>query len=285
MQFLICGCVKMVKILKHISRIKDDFDCVICGTNGVISDGKNIFPEAADALHRLYLDGKKIVLATNYGIRVRELFDFLHKVHFPVHIFHGLITAGEIAHYQLKNRNDLGQFYFPLVQNDNGLMAGLDYKKADSIVFADFVLAETTANSFDYNASMQILEQALNLKLPMVCVGNNTMMMSPDGVQNSVGSLAEQYALMGGKIITFGKPDIRIARYLTEQLKSISPERCLVIGDNMATDMKMGINFKAQTLLICSGVHQLKKDDTKKLDDLTQNFGFETDYAMETLQW
>ena len=38
----------MVKFLNHISRIKDDFDCVICGTNGVISDGKTVYPEAVD---------------------------------------------------------------------------------------------------------------------------------------------------------------------------------------------------------------------------------------------
>ena len=275
----------MVKFIKHISRIKDDFDCVVCGTNGVITDGKNIFSEAMDALNYLYLDGKKIVLASNLGLRVHELFDFLHQAHFPMHIFHSMITAGEIAHYSLKNRNDLGMLYYPLVQNKGGIMQGLKYQKTDSIVLSDFILAETTADGFDFDQNMQIIKQALGLKLPMVCVGNNTTMMNESGVQSSVGSLAEQYALMGGNIITFGKPDIRIAKYLTEQLKDLTPERCLVIGDNMATDMKMGKNFKAQTMLICSGIHQIKNEDTKTLDELSQNFGFEINYSMEKLQW
>ncbi len=274
----------MVKFLKHISRIKDDFDCVICGTNGVITDGKSVFPEAMEALNHLYLDGKKIVLATNSGLRVQELFDFLKNSHFPVHIFQAMITAGEIAHYSLKNRSDLGSLYYPLVQNEGGIMQGLKYQKTDSIVLADFILAETTADSFNMEKNVQILEQALGLKLPMVCVGNNTMIMTENGVKSSVGTLAEQYALMGGKIITFGKPDVRIAKYLTEQLKDIVSERCLVIGDNMATDMKMGKGFKALTLLINSGVHQIKNEDEKMVDDLVQNFGFEIDYVMEKLQ-
>lgn len=275
----------MVKTLRHISRIKDDFDCVICGTNGVITDGKNIFPEAADALNHLYLDGKKIVLATNLGLRVTELFEFLKNAHFPVHIFQAMITAGEIAHYSLKNRNDLGTMYYPLAQNAGGIMQGLKYQKTESVVMADFILAETTAENLDLAENDNILEQALNLRLPMVCVGNNTLMMSENGVQNSVGSLAEQYALMGGNIITFGKPDIRIAKYLTEKMDDIKPERCLVIGDNMATDMKMGVNFKAQTLLICSGIHQIDETDTQKLNDLSLNFGLDIDYATESLQW
>jgi len=275
----------MAKILKHISRIKDDFDCVICGTNGVITDGKNIFPDAVEALNRLYLDGKKIVLATNMGLRVKELFDFLHKADFPMHIFHSMITAGEIAHYSLKNRDDLGMMYYPLVQNSGGIMQGLKYQKTDSVVLADFILAETTAENLQWEENLKILEQGLNLGIPMICVGNNTTMMSENGVQNSVGSLAEQYALMGGRIETFGKPDVRIAKYLTEHLKDISPEKCLVIGDNMATDMKMGVNFKAQTLLICSGIHQIKDDYDRKINDLSSNFGFNIDYATENLQW
>lgn len=274
----------MVKIIKYISRIKDDFDCVICGVNGVISDGENIFPQAVEALNHLYLDGKKIVLATNSSQRVSELFEYLKKQHFPMHIFSAIITAGEIAHYSLKNRNDLGAMYYPLSQSSGAIMQGLKYQKTDSPVLADFIFAETTAENLKRDENLRILEQALNLKLPMICVGNNTVMMSGNDVQICVGSLAEQYALMGGKIITFGKPDVRIAKYLTESLK-INPERCLVIGDNMATDMKMGANFKAKTLLICSGIHQIKNELEQKIGELSLNFGINVDYSTENLKW
>lgn len=274
----------MVKTIKYISRIKDDFDCVICGVNGVITDGENIFTPAAETLNHLYLDGKKIVLATNSGQRVYELFEYLKKHNFPVHIFSSMITAGEIAHYSLKKRNDLGSMYYPLSQNSGAIMQGLKYQKTDSPVLADFILAETTAENLKSDKNLRILEQALNLKLPMICVGNNTVMMSGNKVQESVGSLAEQYALMGGKIITFGKPDIKIAKYLIEDL-NVEPEHCLVIGDNMATDMKMGANFKAKTLLVCAGVHQIKSELEQKIGDLSLNFGINIDFATENLQW
>lgn len=274
----------MVKIIKYISRINDDFDCIICGVNGVITDGTDIFDSAVEALSHLYLDGKKIVLATNSGQRVSELFEILKKQHLPMHIFSAMITAGELAHYSLKNRNDLGLMYYPLSQHESSIMQNLKYQKTDSPVLADFVLAETTLENFNHEENLKILEQAINLKLPMVCVGNNTVMMSPEGVQTSVGSLAEQYALMGGKIITFGKPDVRIAKYLTEGL-NINSERCLVIGDNMATDMKMGFGFKAKNLLVCSGVHQIKGDIEQRISDLSLNYGIDIDFATENLQW
>ena len=46
----------------------------------------------------------------------------------------------------------------------------------------------------------------------------------------------------------------------------------------------MGKLFKTQTMLICSGVHQIEFNDVKTLDDLVQNFGFDVDYAMECLK-
>lgn len=274
----------MVKTIKYVSRIKDDFDCVICGVNGVITDGETIFTSAVETLYHLYLEGKKIVLATNSGQRVSELFEILKKQHFPMHIFSAMITAGEIAHYSLKNRTDLGLMYYPLSKRSGAIMQGLKYQKTDSPVLADFILAETTAENLESEENLRLLEQAINLKLPMICVGNNTLMMFGNKVQVSVGSLAEQYALMGGKIITFGKPDIKIIKYLTENL-NVKPERCLVIGDNMATDMKMGANFKAKTLLICSGIHQIKNDIEQKTEELSLNFGIDIDFAMENLQW
>jgi ribonucleotide monophosphatase NagD (HAD superfamily) len=97
--------------------------------------------------------------------------------------------------------------------------------------------------------------------------------------------LAEQYAMQGGKIIPFGKPDPRIAAYLSESIADFHYNRCLVIGDCMATDMRMGNSVKAQTLLITSGVLQLKNPGDQQINELSQNYGLSIDYYMENLQW
>ena len=58
----------MSKIIKHISRIRDEFDTVICGVNGVICNGLDFFPESAEALIKLYQSGKK----NSSGIKFRN---------------------------------------------------------------------------------------------------------------------------------------------------------------------------------------------------------------------
>ncbi len=276
----------MSEKIKYISRIKDEFDTVICGVNGVITQGDEIKTSAVATLIKMYQAGKKIVLASNSGMRANDLFCFLKRGGVPMNIFQGLITAGEIAHFYLKNNHSLGQTYYALTPKVSCVMQELDYRAEANMVTADFVVAETTGAGVDVEDCMQRLEQALLLKLPLVCVGNNTMIATANGVHPSVGTLAEQYALQGGKIIPFGKPDVRIAAYLTEGLAGFAKDRCLVIGDGMATDMRMAAAFKAKSLLLTGGVHQLGADvSMHQIDELSAAYGLNVDYFAEELQW
>lgn len=275
----------MNKTIKHISRIRDEFDIVVCGVNGVLTDGQRIFPESIDVLVKLYQSGKKIALASNTGMRVQNLFLFLKRSGVPMNIFYAVITAGEIAHYHLKKQKKSGTTYFSLDKNKQCSVEGLDFEKVDSVVLADFILAETNEFGVETEQWNAVLEQALNLHLPFLCVGNDTSVVTKDGIKANVGSLAEQFAIMGGKIIPFGKPDLRIATYLTENLDDFDASRCLFIGDNMATDMRLGNNFGGKNLLLTGGVHQIKGDLTKQVDELSTSYGLSVDYCMEKLQW
>ena len=203
-----------------------------------------------------------------------------------MNIFYAMITAGEIAHFYLKNRHDLGRMYYELSSSDSGIMRGLGYERADSIVMADFILAQTDYNGIDEDKIMPILEQALHLKLPMLCIGNNTSLVGTRGIVSGIGAVAERYAMMGGKrVVPFGKPDIKIASYLTEGMPGFNKEKCLVIGDCMSTDMRMANNFGAKSLLITNGVHQMEGNTEQKIDELSGSYGLNIDYYMECLRW
>lgn len=275
----------MTQKIKYLSRIKDEFDFVICGVNGVFMYGNNADAAAVDALIKLYQSGRKIVLASNSGMRVRDLYYSLKQKDIPMNIFYAMITAGEIAHFYLKNNQKLGQKYFNLCGGKSKTAAGLDYSAADSMVMADFIIAETEYCGLDIASVTPLLEQALHLHLPFLCIGNNTSLIVPDGVVESVGAVAEQYAMMGGQVIPFGKPDVQIASYLTEGMPGFLAHRCLIIGDCMATDMRMGNNFGAKTLLIGSGVHQIFENIDRRLSDLSADYGLNVDYFMEKLTW
>ena len=210
---------------------------------------------------------------------------FLKKNNVPMNIFFAIITAGEIAHFYFKKQTKSGQTYFAIAENEFGALRGLPYEKVDSVVLADFVLVENLPQGLDLAKSELLMEQALNLHLPLYCVGNDTAVQTAAGVKESAGALAEQYAMQGGNIISFGKPDLRIASYLTESLSDFDASRCLFIGDNMATDMHLANNFGGKSLLMTNGIHRIKGDLVRQVDELSTSFGLNVDYCMEKLQW
>ncbi|MBR1601291.1 MAG: HAD hydrolase-like protein [Alphaproteobacteria bacterium] len=276
----------MSQKLKYISRVKDEFDSVICGVNGVFMYGNKVDAESLQTLIKFYQSGKKIALASNSSLRVRDLYYLLKRNDVPMNIFYAMITAGELAHFYLKNTHDLGHSYYNLSGFNTTIVNGLNYEKADSIVMADFILAQTDYEGVDETSVMPILEQALHLNLPMLCVGNNTSLVGSKGVVSGMGAIAERYAIMGGKqVIPFGKPDVRIASYLVEGIPAFSKERCLVIGDCMSTDMRMANNFGVKSLLLTNGVHQMGYNVEQQLEELSGSYGLNIDYYAEALRW
>ena len=276
----------MSQKLKYISRIRDEFDTVICGVNGVFMFGNKVDEEGVQTLIKLYQSGKKIMLASNSALRVNDMYYMLKRHNVPMNIFYAMITAGEIAHFYLKKEHDLGRSYYDLSACYSKIMQGLPYEKADSMVMADFILAQTDYDGIDEDEVMPLLEQALHLKLPMLCVGNNTSLVGSKGVVSGVGAIAERYAMMGGKkVISFGKPDVKVAAYLTEGMQGFNKQKCLVIGDCMSTDIRMANNFGVKCLFITNGVHQMGIDSEQKLDELSGSYGLNIDYYAEALRW
>ena len=275
----------MSQRLKYISRIKDEFDTVICGLNGVITCGLTINHNNLDALIKIYQSGKKIMLAANCGWRVADLFYFLKNSGVPMNIFYTMITAGEIAHFYLKNKPLTGNRYYSLPAQIPHALSSLNYTQVKDISDADFIVTATDAEGLDVDACQTILRQALPHRLPLLCIGNNTTFIAPNGLKNGAGAVAEQYAMMGGTIIPFGKPDIHVAKYLCEGISHFKKSRCLVIGDTMATDMRLGNSFQAKTLLVTTGCHLLRQPTPEQINRLSTEYGLNIDYYTEQLQW
>ena len=72
-----------------------------------------------------------------------------------------------------------------------------------------------------------------------------------------MGTVAELYKNMGGKVFYLGKPSLQIYNESTKILKNIDKSKILSIGDSIYHDIKGANNFGIDSLLITStGIHQ-----------------------------
>ncbi|MBR1604691.1 MAG: TIGR01459 family HAD-type hydrolase [Alphaproteobacteria bacterium] len=289
--------IKMIKPIVNFSKIADKYNTVILGLRGVLTDGQSIKKEAVEALINMKKRNMHIFLLSNTYQRVETVIRFLYDNNVPIAVFEGMMTAGEAIHYQLKAQNGefsrIGHKYFKLGKKDyKGIFHQLtNYQETSSLAQADFAYIESIANSDDtIDTYIPLLEHASSLNMPLICVGNDTSTYHDGKIILGTGALAEQYAVLGGKIITYGKPDVKLFAYMLDNLTDIKKDKVLVIGDSLQTDIKGAKLLNVDSLLISKGVHvnflgEGYIPDVAKTRELAANYDVSPDYVISNLRW
>ena len=288
--------MQTISPLVGISKIIDQYSTLIIGFDGVIYDGNNISYDAIKALAKARMEGKTVILLTNSGMRIEHIIQIMNNNDVPLNVFSLIMRAGEMVHYLLRaNKGKYAKFgskYYRIGNaTDAEVLAHLGYKRVDDVNEAEFLFVGGAKNAEDtVEKNREILEYAAALSLPMMCIGNDIYYHVNGVVCDGAGAFAEQYAMLGGAIITYGKPDVDILKYVLEGLPQSKPEDILVIGDNMQTDIKMANIFNADSVLISKGVHcnylgENYIPDIQKAKELASNYDVCPKYVISELRW
>jgi len=282
--------MKPITPIVGISKIINAYQTFVCGIDGVLSRGENMLEEPLKALQCVYESGKDVVLFSNSPLRVWQVVLALKEASFDLNALKAVITAGEILHYKLKNNHALGRKYYNLGGHlSEQIFASLSYVRVDTIHEADFVfigdIDEQKLNIEDYEKDLQT---AAALHLPLVCVGTDVTAHFKGDVFLSAGGVAEQYAVMGGDIMTVSKTDADMIAYLKEAIAKTG--KILFAGDSFASDMKAASLLDADGLLVAKGihVHALGKGyipDVQKARDLAINYNLYPEYVISELRF
>lgn len=289
--------IKMIKPIVNASKIMEKYNTVVLGLRGVITDGNDIDADVINALVSMKRQGMNVVVLSNTTKRTESVIRFLHEKKVPLAVFDSIVTAGEIVHYQLKAKNTefdkIGKSYYRLGDKSyTGVFSGLtEYKEVSSLAQADFVYIENVAKENDtIDNYIPILEHAASLSIPMLCVGNDTSTYVDGKIILGAGAIAEQYAILGGKIITKGKPDTKLFAYAIDGLPNVKKDKILVIGDSLPTDIKGAKLLGVDSMLISKGIHvnylgEGYIPDVAKTRELAANFDASPDYVISSLRW
>ena len=281
--------------LLGVSKIIDQYSTLVVGFDGVIYNGNNISYDAIKALAQARLSGKEVVLLSNSAYRVQHIINIFKKHNVPLNIFSLIMTAGEMVHYMLKKKSKrfagFGKKYYRIGNStDIEVMSGLEYERVTDINNAEFIFVGGAGSPEDTaEANRSALEYATTLSLPMLCVGNDILNHIDGQICNAPGAFAEQYAVMGGAVYTYGKPDQTILQYVLETFPT-APEKLLIIGDNIQTDIKMANLCGADSILISKGVHinflgEGYIPDVKRAAELAANYEVYPKYILSDLRW
>lgn len=287
--------MKMIKPIVNISKITDTFDVVLCGLDGVLYDGETFKREAINALISLKRNGKKIILLSNTSMRLEHLFNLLYENQISPLLFDNIVTMGEVLHYKLQSSSpeyqSLGRVYYNLSDEDTAeAFAGLNYQETENYNQADFLFVAQPTQQIDVAAMSDVLSHCAGMQIPMLCLGAENSTFIDGEISSSAGAVAEQYAILGGKIILLGKPDKIFIDYALENMPNVDRKRIIMIGDSLPVDIKAADSANISSLLVSKGIHvnylgEGYIPDVSKAKELAANYNTFPDYVISSLRW
>jgi HAD superfamily hydrolase (TIGR01459 family) len=256
--------LRSVPLIRGLSEIVDAYDALLLDQWGVLHGGVEPYPGVLETLAALRAHGTPVAVLSNAPRRSEHAEGRLRQIGVPADAYDRLVTSGDSAHAALAARNDpahaaLGYAYLFIGPGwDTGLVEGLDYRRVDDVVEADFLLAVGLYDEADpIERYDPLFADAAARDLAMVCVNPDLVIHRQGGVTAPcAGWLAQRYReVYDGRVLYHGKPDPAIFRRAARALGQAKNARILVVGDGLATDIEGATAAGYESLFVTRGIH------------------------------
>lgn len=261
-------------------------DGFIFDLDGTIYLGEKALPGAVQLVAELRRRKKKILYITNKPLQPREAYaEKLTRLGIPTAPDDILTAALALARYLLQTMPQarlyvIGEQSLRSEFQEMGLHVVDDFWEQDERQVIDPVDIDAVVAAFDRSLDYRKLNtayQALLNGAMFLATNTDKACPMPGGSIPDAGATIAALEHISGRKVDFlaGKPSAWMVKQALEQL-NLPVERCLLVGDRLETDIRMGQQAGVHTALVLTGVvHRdeiqvLSEPPTMVLESLTE---------------
>lgn len=257
----------MSKIIKSIGDIISLYDVFILDQWGVMHDGYQGYDLAINSVEKLIRENKKLIIISNSSKRKTSSIIGLKSLGFDKNHFIEVMTSGEMIWQEIftsidnYGNNIKNCFHIYNSSKEDGLefRNGLEkFNFVSNISEANFILACTPFENTEPIDYIPILKDALDMNLVMFCANPDFVTIEKNNDKNiyCMGTIADLYEHMGGRVVILGKPSKEIYKVSCKKIEDLNKSKILAIGDSLDHDILGANNFNIDSVLISSGIHK-----------------------------
>lgn len=230
-----------------------ELKAIVVDLDGSVYHGDQLIEQADEALNQLQKSYKILYLTNNSTSTRADFARKLEQMGIPCHK-RQIISSGYAAARYLKARHSGSRVY---VIGEEGLKqelleAGLNLCADER---CDIVLV-----GLDTNFTYTKLDTALSYLIRgaiLIATNTDPVLITRGAIRPGAGALVASIETASGKkAIVTGKPSPFITELILSTVQ-VHPHEVLIIGDNLQTDIFMGIRAGMRTALVLSGVSRL----------------------------
>lgn len=238
------------------------YNTLLVDVYGVLHDGGNIFPHAAEALREAKHHGVKVIVLTNSTLRAGAVAERLAEGGLGPECFDHVVSSGELTWRHLDAIAGSRPPSLRLLEGGPwpAWVSALRNPIVDHARDADAVVAIRVLFLDDAGYARtgigEELAAAKGKGLPMIVADSDETFPYHGSIRLGPGWLARRYREIGGETIEFGKPHAPVYREAMRLAGDPDPASVLMVGDNLLTDIAGARAAGMDSLLVVRhGVH------------------------------
>jgi len=238
--------------MPDLTALAAPYSTIICDIWGVIHDGGELFPGAADRFAEWKREGKRIILVTNAPRPASSVQVGLDALGLARSSYDAITSSGEAGIAALIDPPRGVGFLGTRADRADLIAHGVIIADDDPTEIACTGLDEQRHMPTDYSATLEawaardVLFHCLNPDREVIHCGQR---------EPCAGALADMYEALGGRVAWYGKPHAAIYRHALGLAGDPPLGEVLAIGDGPITDMLGAARFGIDAIFISHGIN------------------------------
>ena len=239
--------------MNFLDALPARYSVILCDIWGVVHDGVELYPGAADRLLGWAGEGRRIILITNAPRTAQAVEQQLARIGLPRAAWHGISTSGEAGIVALI---DVGApVGFIGTPDDRAILKSRSVEIAEGDDFADLAclgLDGERMNAADYLGDIAPLAAR---GVVMHCLNPDRMVIRGGVPEACAGAIADLYEGLGGPVLWYGKPHPAIYDHALNLGGNPARTSVVAIGDALPTDVLGAARQAIDCIFVTGGIH------------------------------
>jgi HAD superfamily hydrolase (TIGR01459 family) len=239
--------------MSYLDALPERYRVILCDIWGVVHDGVDLYPGAAERLLQWRGEGRSVILITNAPRTAEAVESQLMQIGLPRDAWDGISTSGEAGISALTSVAEPVGFIG--TRADRVILEGRDVRIADNEEFEELActgLDDDRRNVEDYRSQLEALARRDVL---MHCLNPDRVVVRGGVPEPCAGALADVFLGLGGRVEWYGKPFPAIYRYALGLAGNPSRDTILAVGDALQTDVLGAAKMGFDVVFVAGGIH------------------------------
>jgi HAD superfamily hydrolase (TIGR01459 family) len=226
---------------------------ILCDLWGVIHDGVNLYPGAAERLLQWRSEGRCVILLTNAPRTAEAIEQQLGRIGLPRECWNMIATSGEAG---IEAILALGRpVGFIGTAGDRAVLESRAVRIAEDDEFTDLACTGIREGEPDPRAYRGELEQLAERDVHMHCLNPDRLVVRGGVPEACAGAIADLYQMLGGRVTWYGKPFPAIYQHALHLAGDPPKDEVLALGDGLQTDILGAARMGFDTVFVAGGIH------------------------------